>query len=231
MRYFKHSLIICTVVVICSVLLTPELSGATTVPISNVNASKLNFALAHSGVGATSGIKVINGNSITPSQISSNLNGTYGVAKPGTASCGGLCFNTRFGTSTYNPVFNSVSFDSCWSTVAYQYDGFGATWVFSNSVSNNDWLGNSPSNASYLNGEFDWWVNGIDVSVSIPPSIGFSGSNNEVVWRPGEISNYWQYNMNSPENVNIWALETNSVNINASASYWLYGYWYGPASC
>jgi hypothetical protein len=56
---------------------------------------------------------------------------------------------------------------------------------FKNSRATAYWWGTQPENATRINASMRWWVDGIDISVNVPPGVGFSRSGSEIDWKPG----------------------------------------------
>lgn len=64
---------------------------------------------------------------------------------------------------------------------------------FDNSRVTATWLGSTPFNAAQIKPSMAWWLSGVAVSVSIPPSASFSsmGSGSGVLYSPGPVFNTW----------------------------------------
>jgi hypothetical protein len=100
---------------------------------------------------------------------------------------------------------------------------------FGNSTATFYWLGSKPSVnwQSYAPG-VTWTQTGIDIGVSVPAGVGFSGGSDDVVWSGGQGgSGEWIGSVSYAQKVGFSAVIATTAKFASTASVWLGGNAYG----
>lgn len=138
---------------------------------------------------------------------------------------GGTGSNSRFGIANTTPNDGSNTYDTCWTTSSVTNPST-VDVSFTDSYGDHAWLGSSPVNASEIAPTFQWWLGGIDVSVSVPAGITFSSTGSGVEWNPGAVDNTWQTSMTYNPAVTESTVFLTNTYIDSAASYLISGGWY-----
>ena len=94
------------------------------------------------------------------------------------------------------------------------------------------WWGDEPSyNWQSYAPAFNWTQTGIDISVSVPPGIGFSGGSDDVTWSGGQGgSGRWSGTISYQQKVGFSAVVADTAKFESTAAIWLGGNSYGVSA-
>ncbi len=102
--------------------------------------------------------------------------------------------------------------------------GVGETMTFTKSSSDNWWTGSGTPKE--IDGSEKWWLSGVDVTISIPPAVGFSGAGSAITWNPSEVANTTAEQLNWPGAIKESALlvydgyYTNQADMLIGSTWW-----------
>lgn len=138
--------------------------------------------------------------------IGSNVKGQSSLILHGSNNLATPYASTLLGnslSSTGSLAYGNSTIEATGSTNIALDQYLGISYVaFSNSVVTDYWWGSNPTNAIKISPSMKWWLSGINVSISIPGSLGFSGAGSAVVYAPGPVDNTWQASAYDAYNVN-----------------------------
>ncbi len=135
------------------------------------------------------------------------------------------------GTCTYSngydwgPIGSQSFFVDGQSCISTSCGLFDCTSHFANNHSYYYYLNFTP--ATLINPSMKWWVGGINVSVSLPGSFGFSSANgSDISWAPGSVPNDWFAGLHYDAPINISATYIYNSYFTAQADYLVSNQWY-----
>jgi hypothetical protein len=105
--------------------------------------------------------------------------------------------------------------------------GWRCKATFSNNYADISWLGNYPSyNAQMIVGSMKWWLSGFNITVSVPPGVGFERVGSGVLWEPPGVNDTWREVLEYEAGVNITADYVNTAYFSAQGDILLGNQWY-----
>jgi len=145
----------------------------------------------------------------------------YGASTVAPSSSGTLT-SSGYASGPYGPQSFYTTGHTHWSYSCT----LGCSAAFSSSTSLSEWLGDPPFNANDINASMKWWLSGIDISVQIPPGVGFTKSGSGLIWQPGDVQNTWRVSLNYSAAIHMTAFVISSVHFTDQADIRLGSSWY-----